>query len=106
MISQKADDYLTPQPQRSIRTSRHTPRLPRMPVQTHNTQPALDLVSAQYLQWNDSRVLHKITNDFSVENLDGAVVGGIGEEGETALVEAHGTNGFLVETQGLVGFVG
>lgn len=77
-----------------------------MPVQTHNTQPALDLVSAQYLQRNNCSVLHKISHNLSVEDLDGAVVGGIGEEGETALVEAHGTNGFLVETQGLVGFVG
>ena len=89
MISQKADDYLTPQPQRSIRTSRHTPRLSRMPVETHDTQPALDLVSAQYLQRNNCSVLHEVTHNLAVENLNSAIVGGIGEEGQTALVEAH-----------------
>jgi hypothetical protein len=41
-----------------------------------------------------------------VEDLNGAVVRGVGEEGETALVEAYCADGFLVETKRLVGFVG
>jgi hypothetical protein len=77
-----------------------------MPVQTHNTQPALDLVSSEYLEWNNCRVLHEISYDLSVEDLDSAVVGGVGEEGEAALVETYCADGFLVEAEGLVGFVG
>ena len=60
-----------------------------MPIQTHNTQPALDLVPAQYLQRNNCSVLHEVTHNLAVENLNSAIVGGIGEERKTALVEAY-----------------
>ena len=72
--------YLAPQPQRSVRTCRHTPRLSGMPVETHDTQPALDFVSFEHFQGYNGCVLHQVSYNLSVENLDSAVVGGIGEE--------------------------
>jgi hypothetical protein len=51
-----------------------------MPVEIHHTQPALDLVPSQYLKRNDRGILHQVTNNLAVEDLQAAVVTRISEE--------------------------
>jgi hypothetical protein len=76
-----------------------------MPVQIHHTQPAVNLVSSQHLQWYNGRVLHEIADNLAVEDLQTAIVTGVRKQGKTALMELHGANGLLVESQSLVGLV-
>jgi hypothetical protein len=98
--------YLTPQPQRSIGTRGHTPWLPRMPIKSHHTESALDLVSSQYLKRHNGCIFHQVTHDLAVEDLQTTIITGVRKQGQTALVEANSSDSLLVETQSLVWLVG
>lgn len=76
-----------------------------MPVDVHDTQLLLDLVAAEHLDGDNGGVLHEVADDLSVEDLQGAVVAGVCEEGQSA-VELYGADGLWVEAHGLVGAVG
>lgn len=76
-----------------------------MPVHIHNTQLLFHLVAPQHLDGHNGGVLHQVADDLAVEDLQRAVVAGIGKQGQAA-VELYGTDGLWVEAHGLVGAVG
>jgi len=73
-----------------------------MPVKVQDTQLVDNLVTLEHLDGNDSGVLQLVAGDLAVEDLDGAIVTGIGEERKSASVVPDSANGFAVESHGLV----
>jgi len=73
-----------------------------MPVKVQDTQLVDNLVTLEHLDGNDSGVLQLVAGDLAVEDLDGTIVTGIGEERKSASVVPDGANGFAVESHGLV----
>lgn len=76
-----------------------------MPIHVHNTELLLHLVASQHLDGDNGRVLHQVADDLAVEDLQRAVVAGVGEEGQAA-VELDRTDSLRVEAHGLVRAVG
>lgn len=52
-----------------------------MPVDVHDTQFADDFVALEHFDGDNGGVLHEIADNFAVEDLQGAVVAGVGEQG-------------------------
>jgi hypothetical protein len=77
-----------------------------MPIKSHHTKPALNLMSSQYLQRHNCCILHQVTHDLAVEDLQTTIVTGVREEWQTTLVEANSSDSFLVEPECLVWLVG
>jgi hypothetical protein len=58
-----------------------------VPLDIQHTQTVLDVMPSQYLERYDQRVLHEVRVDGSVEDLNGAIVRGGGEEGVGSVVD-------------------
>lgn len=58
------------------------------------------------LDGDDGRVLHEVLEDLTMDNLDGTVIAGGGEEGMGTTVEGDGTDGLLMGLEDTVGLGG
>jgi hypothetical protein len=87
---------LAPQSARAIRAGTHAPGLPWVPLNVHDTQSALDLVTLEHLQWHDGCVLHQVFYNPAMENLQAPVIASVSEERQSAMMECNSTNSLLV----------
>lgn len=94
---------LHPQATRAIGAGTDAPRLARVPIDVHDTEGVANTMTLEDLDRDNGGVFNQVADDLAVEDLQGAVVAGVGKEGQAALVEAHGTNGLVVEAHRLVG---
>lgn len=77
-----------------------------MPINVQHAELADHLMPLQDLDWHDSRVLELVVRDPAVEDLETAVVAGVGKEGKSAPVEPHLTDRLAVKPHCLVWPVG
>lgn len=72
-----------------------------VPINVQNTKLVDYLVASEHLDRNDRGVLHQVADNLAVEDLEGSVITGIGEERQAAVI-LDGSDGFGVESHGLV----
>lgn len=77
---------LSPHPDLPIRSRTDQPGFSRVPLHIQHAEAVLDVMPAQDLERDDQRVLHQVRIDGPVEDLDGTVVRGRGEEGVRPVV--------------------
>ena len=78
-------ERLRPETARAVGARRYAPGVRGVPVDVHDTELVDHLVASARLDGHDHRVLHQVIEYLAVEDLDGTVVTGVGEEREAAV---------------------